>query len=638
MAIMKCKMCGGNLEFEWGESVGVCESCGTKQTLPKIDDEVRANLYNRANHLRQKNEFDKAEQIYEQILAEEPFEAEAYWSLVLCRYGIEYVEDTRSGKRVPTINRTQYTSVYDDANYKSAIEYADEGQRIIYEEEAHSINEIQKKYLALSESEEPFDVFISYKEKDDMTHQRTHDSVLANDLYHQLTQEGYKVFYSRVTLEDKLGSEYEPYIFAALNSAKVMVVIGTRPEYFNAVWVKNEWSRFLSMVKSSNGEKALIPAYKDMDPYDLPEEFSHLQAQDMSKIGFIQDLIRGIKKIVDYKKTKKSRDLPPDFGESFGFTGEVSHEKLLQNAETFITLGNYAEAIKIYEKITLNYPEDYRGWWGRITCLTHSFTKEDKIMECREWYNYVCQLAPKDVLPDLRKKYDALYFQKRRRDLTIEGEELLKTINKAKKDSVDEKRAVLAEIAASQEHIAEKRDNRDSIVKELEENITRHSAYVERGHKYKKIMAVVLKVTGLLAVICFLGGLVIGISFSIQLTFAAIGVGALIAVVFYNGVVEGKDSEERVKEFKEKLCAEKSDFEAFFAEETKKNDLRNESAQTIDKRVKDLTSASLLSAEVLGFIIKGTDEEIESNKSISRTLIPRVREIRDLYDEVAKME
>ena len=42
----------------------------------------------------------------------------------------------------------------------------------------------------------------------------------------------------------------------------------------------------------------LVPAYKDMDPYDLPEEFSHLQAQDMSKLGFMQDLIRGIKKIV----------------------------------------------------------------------------------------------------------------------------------------------------------------------------------------------------------------------------------------------------------------------------------------------------------------------------------------------------
>ncbi len=77
-----------------------------------------------------------------------------------------------------------------------------------------------------------------------------------------------------------------------------MVVLGTKPEYFNAVWVKNEWSRYLALIKNG-ARKMLIPAYKDMDPYDLPEEFSHLQAQDMSKLGFMQDLIRGIKKILD---------------------------------------------------------------------------------------------------------------------------------------------------------------------------------------------------------------------------------------------------------------------------------------------------------------------------------------------------
>lgn len=80
-----------------------------------------------------------------------------------------------------------------------------------------------------------------------------------------------------------------------------MVVLGTKPEFFNAVWVKNEWSRYLALIKNG-ARKMLIPAYKDMNPYDLPEEFSHLQAQDMSKLGFMQDLIRGIKKIIQVDK------------------------------------------------------------------------------------------------------------------------------------------------------------------------------------------------------------------------------------------------------------------------------------------------------------------------------------------------
>lgn len=137
-------MCGGTLEIELNETIATCEYCGTQQTLPKLDDERRANLYDRANHFRRNNEFDKAMGIYEKILNEDNTDAEAYWSLVLCRYGIEYVEDPASHKRVPTVNRAQFTSIYDDDNYKSALQYADSLQRSIYEAEAATINEIQK--------------------------------------------------------------------------------------------------------------------------------------------------------------------------------------------------------------------------------------------------------------------------------------------------------------------------------------------------------------------------------------------------------------------------------------------------------------------------------------------------------------
>ena len=148
MAIFKCKMCGGTLEVT-GESVATCEYCGTQQTLPRLDDDRKANLYDRANHFRRNNEFDKAIGIYEQILNADTTDAESYWSLVLCRYGIEYVEDPATHKRVPTVNRAQFTSIFDDDNYKSALQYADVYQRRLYEEEAKAINEIQKGILEI---------------------------------------------------------------------------------------------------------------------------------------------------------------------------------------------------------------------------------------------------------------------------------------------------------------------------------------------------------------------------------------------------------------------------------------------------------------------------------------------------------
>ena len=360
MAVFKCKMCGGTIEFEQGSSVGVCDSCGTKQTLPKLDDDKKSALYDRANHFRRNNEFDKAMGIYEQILNEDNTDAEAYWSLVLCRYGIEYVEDPATHKRVPTVNRTQYTSVYDDDNYKSALQYADGYQREIYEEEAKAINEIQKGILAISQKEEPFDVFICYKETD-TSGRRTQDSVLANDLYHQLTQEGFKVFFSRITLEDKLGTAYEPYIFAAFNSAKVMVVLGTKPEYFNSVWVKNEWSRYLALVKQSGGKKILIPAYRDMDPYDLPEEFAHLQAQDMSKLGFMQDLIRGIKKLTESStpQTVVKETVTVN-------NGGIDVETLLKRVSLFLADENWNSANEYCEKVLDIDPENGEAYFYKL--------------------------------------------------------------------------------------------------------------------------------------------------------------------------------------------------------------------------------------------------------------------------------
>ena len=377
MSIFKCKMCGGELQINPGESVAVCEYCGTTQTLPKLDDDRRANLYDRANHFRRNNDFDKAAGIYEQILNEDKTDAEAYWSLVLCRYGIEYVEDPATHKRVPTVNRAQYTSIFDDEDYKAAIQYADAAQRVVYEAEAKVINEIQKGILEISQKEELFDVFICYKETD-ANGRRTPDSVLATDLYHQLTQEGFKVFFSRITLEDKLGTAYEPYIFAALNSAKVMVVLGKKPEYFNAVWVKNEWSRYLALIRGG-AKKVLIPAYRDMDPYDLPEEFSHLQAQDMSKLGFMQDLIRGIKKLTEVDKPAAKETVVVQ-------ETAANTAPLLKRAFIFLEDGDWSSADEYCEKVLDLDSECAQAYLGKLMAELR-VRKVDELANCEQSFD-----------------------------------------------------------------------------------------------------------------------------------------------------------------------------------------------------------------------------------------------------------
>jgi len=299
MAIIKCKMCGGDLRLEEGSTVCECEYCGTRQTVPSADNEKKLTLFSRAGRLLRGCEFDKAAGVFETIVADFPEEAEAYWGLVLCKYGIEYVDDPATGKKIPTCHRSSFDSVLDDPNFEQACENTDAIARRVYRDEARQIEELRKQIIEVSGKEEPYDIFISYKETGE-NGDRTLDSVIAQDIYTELTEKGYRVFFSRISLEDKLGTEFEPYIFAALNSAKVMLVVGTDYENFDAVWVKNEWSRFLKLIASGQ-KKTLIPVFKNMDAYDMPKEFAKLAAQDMGKVGAMQDLVRGVEKLINKK-------------------------------------------------------------------------------------------------------------------------------------------------------------------------------------------------------------------------------------------------------------------------------------------------------------------------------------------------
>ena len=364
--IIKCKMCGGDIDFIPGATYGTCEYCGSTSTIPQAEDENKLNRYNRANHFRRQCEFDKAVAAYEKILEQDDTDAEAHWGAVISRFGIEYVEDPATHQRIPTCHRVQVASILTDEDYLAAVENApDEESCRIYQEEAARIAEIQKGILAISANEKPYDVFICYKETDE-NGQRTRDSQWAQDVYYGLTEQGLKVFFSRITLEDKLGQQYEPYIFAALNSAKVMVVIGSRPEYFNAVWVKNEWSRYLSLMKHDH-KRLLIPCYRDMDPYDLPEELSMLQSQDMSKIGFMQDLLRGVQKVMQQPTSVPQGVRVETATVETNAPGVTS---LLKRAALFLEDGDTASAREYYDRVLDIDPECAEAYMGKVCAET----------------------------------------------------------------------------------------------------------------------------------------------------------------------------------------------------------------------------------------------------------------------------
>ena len=370
MAILKCKMCGGDIELSADKTFGTCEYCGSTMTFPKVDDEQRAAMFNRGNHFRRTGEFDKALAVYERIVQEDENDAEAHWCCALCRFGIEYVEDPNTLEYLPTCHRASFDSFLEDVDYLAALEHSDGITRRQYQKDAAKIAEVQRGILATSRNEEPFDVFLCYKETED-DGSRTRDSLYAQDIYYQLTEQGRRVFFSRITLEDKAGTEYEPYIFAALNSAKVMILVTTSAEHANAVWVKNEWSRFLSLMRKDRS-KLLLPCYRDMDPYDLPEALSVLQSYDMSKIGFIQDLIRGVNKVLNTQKPK----YPVKETVIVQPTVNGAIAPLLKRAFLFLEDGDWQSADEYCEKVLDMDPENGEAYLGKLMTELHIRKRE----------------------------------------------------------------------------------------------------------------------------------------------------------------------------------------------------------------------------------------------------------------------
>lgn len=372
--ILKCKMCGGGITVREGKTSVRCEYCGSNTTLPKVDDERVAALYNRANQQRMQKDFDKAELAYEAIALERPEDAEAYWCAMLCHYGVEYVKDPYSGEQLPTLHRMQTEPVLKDMNYLRATALADPAAKELYEREAGRISVIQDRFLTISSKEKPFDAFICYK-KTDENGGRTPDSVYAQEIYDALTARGHHVFFSRITLENKLGEAYEPYIFAALNSARVMLVVGTRAAYLQSEWVRNEWKRFLYLMESDPA-KRLIPVYRDMDAYELPEEFAYLQAQDYGKIGAQQDLLRGVEKFIGVKRGEtdeapeaQPRQAPQPASVHAQPPRHAPGDKispLMRRAELFLEDGELDEAEAYFNRVLDLAPEYAPAYMGKV--------------------------------------------------------------------------------------------------------------------------------------------------------------------------------------------------------------------------------------------------------------------------------
>lgn len=361
--VYKCKICGGEIQPNEDGRIGKCLYCGAVQTLPKEKDDKVSNILNRANDYRLNCDFDRAIYEYEKVMELDETEPEAHWGLFLSKYGVEYVKDNMTFSYKPTLHRISSISVFDDVDYQATIKYASDISAIQYKQDAENIENVMKELLLISTNQEPYDIFLSYKELDDVTRQRTIDSNLAYELYNALTAQGYKVFFAPKSLGVGL---YEPKIYSAIITSKVMIVLGTQPQYFNAVWVKNEWSRFAELVE--NGEnKVIIPVFRDMEANQLPSRIAKYQAYDMSNIEFLPSILN----VISQSVSKNSK---------VAYNKDASAEDVyLERGFLALEDGNFSQADSFFENVLNLNPHNSQAYFGKLM-VEMKITKQEQIL------------------------------------------------------------------------------------------------------------------------------------------------------------------------------------------------------------------------------------------------------------------
>ena len=266
---LSCSTCGGALEYK-GELL-VCKYCkSTYEVKEDVPEDLIIQL-NGANVDKNRFRFDDARAKYSLILKDYPDNAEAKWGAFLCSYGIIYEEDY-NGEYKPTCHRLSERPVEKSPYYAKLT--GNQKQR------AQEIETLRQRILAETKNIPPYDVFICYKQNQERggVSVPTREAKWARDAYETLTRQGLRVFYAEKSLAGS-NADYEPHIYAALRSAKLMFVLTTSLDNLHSVWVANEWKRYVSYIRAGENKTVRV-VYDSIEPYDLPKELQAKQAID----------------------------------------------------------------------------------------------------------------------------------------------------------------------------------------------------------------------------------------------------------------------------------------------------------------------------------------------------------------------
>ena len=392
MKIIKCKICGHEIKSDDNEEYVRCESCGsynevsikilvgtlrcircnTPLDLKKVKDGVLEcshchqvmtftkdnqadnviSVIKRGKECLDISNFDEAYNLFTKAIELDPSEPEGYFNRALARFKVQYLRDLVNRRMQPICHLVSDKIFSEDSDYKKSLELAKDTQKREYQRKANEIDEIKREFAKLEAQGIDYDCFICVKVTDDYRN-KTEDCYQANDIYYKLKDNKIEPFFSERILANYSGGAYEAHILYALYKAKCMLLVCSDEKYLDTPWVKNEYTRFKSLIDAKEKEEGSLCIVYNQKPIEhIPTVNVRLQGIDLNNKFAMLDIVNYIKRFCKPKEAKQS----------YGFNGEYSSDNVLRRVNILKLSNRKEEAINLLLDAVEKDYSNYKIW------------------------------------------------------------------------------------------------------------------------------------------------------------------------------------------------------------------------------------------------------------------------------------
>lgn len=370
-----CGVCGSSINPDETGTVGTCLGCGYSAPYPKSD----IKKLNRVTYLRNTFKFDEAAKIAEELIERDPQDSAAYWAMLLCEYGIQYVREGSSRLPVCRKDITALDPIKESNYYKRALDYAPESCQADIESRAASIEDTINITSNIMTQSKNYDVFILCPEN------ATVDDDLDGDkIYLRFTSNlGFSVFYAPEVLKDMDAVEKAAHTTFALKNSKIMLPSFRTIANCRDGYLEYAVSAFTAeLAKDSN--KLVFPIFDSsaVKFQQLPEELVYCdEVFDCSEDEFMREISDKVEAIL---KPEVNAIVPDDIVTATA----ANKENLIKRAYMFLEDGEFETADSYFDKILDIDIEDSRAYIGKL------------LAECRLRNEEAIRTLPQTVTDD----------------------------------------------------------------------------------------------------------------------------------------------------------------------------------------------------------------------------------------------